>query len=102
MVKHLNIYIKLIAITIGFVFLYQSCLNDPFMPEEFLNATIPSVETLKVTNKTATTITISGNVLRENGTEVTERGFCWSTGDSPKVTADNKIEVGEGPLCLDL
>ena len=96
MVKHLNIYIKLITMSIGFVFLYQSCLNDPFMPEEFLNATIPSVETLKVTNKTATTITISGNVLRENGTEVTERGFCWSTGDSPEVTADNKIEVGEG------
>lgn len=96
MVKPLNIYIKLITMSIGFVFLYQSCLNDPFMPEEFLNATIPTVETLNVTYKTATTITISGNVLRENGTEVTERGFCWSTGDSPKVTADNKIEVGEG------
>ncbi len=96
MVKPLNIYIKLITMSIGFVFLYQSCLNDPFMPEEFLNATIPTVETLNVTHKTATTITISGNVLRENGTEVTERGFCWSTGDSPKVTVDNKIEVGEG------
>lgn len=94
--KSLNNYIRLIITSVGILFLYQSCLDDPTMPDDMLNARIPDIVTTEIVNKTATTITVTGEVLRENGLEVTERGLCWGAGDSPQVTTDNKMEVGKG------
>ncbi len=56
---------------------------------------LPTVETGEVTNPTTTTATGSGNVTKDGGATVTERGLCWSTNHSPKIY-DSHVAVGEG------
>ncbi len=38
---------------------------------------------------------ISGNVTKDNGATITERGICWGTTNNPTIT-DNKIICGTG------
>ena len=56
---------------------------------------LPIVETGEVTDTTATTATCSGKVTGDGGSAVTERGFCWSTYHTPKIS-DSHAPVGEG------
>lgn len=83
-----------LSLLIG-MFIFQSCLDNPSIPDEIFNARIPEVETSSVESYSGTTITISGVVLQENGAEVTEKGICWGTKSSPDST-DNKIPAGDG------
>ena len=41
---------------------------------------MPVVETLDIVRSDATSVTIQGEVMKENGAPVTEAGFCWGTG----------------------
>jgi uncharacterized protein (TIGR02145 family) len=49
-------------------------------------ATIPTLTTASITDKTRTTATSGGNVLSDGGSAVTARGVCWSP--APNPTAD--------------
>ncbi len=53
------------------------------------------VNVLGVTNITKTTASVNANVVNDGGSEVTERGICYSTNSNP-TTADNKIPAGTG------
>lgn len=55
----------------------------------------PSIETTEVTNVTFTTATCGGNITDDGGSEITERGVCWSTNTNP-TTDDFKATSGNG------
>ncbi|WP_462280919.1 S8 family serine peptidase [Salinivirga cyanobacteriivorans] len=54
-----------------------------------------TVNTGAVSNITKTSADIAGEVLNDNGSAVTERGFVYNTTGSP-TTADTKVQVGSG------
>jgi len=89
-------YILYILSLICIAVVYGSCVNDPEFPYDTVNATKPEVKTVKVTEKTATSITLSAEVLTENGAQVTEYGAYWSketpidTVNAERVKADGK------------
>ena len=56
----------------------------------FENAKKPSVKTDEILKSTASSVTVSGEVLQENGAPVTEAGFCWSTESTFTVIEKNK------------
>lgn len=56
---------------------------------------LAQVTTATVSQVTATTAAIGGNVTNSGTSNVTERGVCWSTGAKPNV-ADNKEIIGSG------
>ena len=62
---------------------------------EAINVGAPEVVTLEVTDISRTSATASGEVLSDGGSEVTERGICWSTHDNPTIT-DNHVVNGIG------
>lgn len=82
------------ALLIG-LFIFQSCLDDPTIPDEIFNARAPVVETSSVESYSSTNITVSGVVLQDNGAEVTEKGICWST-SSQDSTNNKKVPAGAG------
>ena len=55
----------------------------------------PSVNTTQPEDVLYTTATVGGNVTKDNGAAVTERGVCWATTDNPTVS-DNKETSGNG------
>lgn len=59
-----------------------SCVDDPELGTGIHNAKKPSVKTLEIIKSTANSVTVSGEVLQENGAPVLESGFCWSTESS--------------------
>lgn len=62
----------------------------------FSTTAVPPVVTCSgVGNITASTARALGNVSNVNGTTVTERGFCWSTGHNPTIY-DDHIACGYG------
>jgi Uncharacterized protein conserved in bacteria len=73
--KTTNIYILLSIISI---FCLSSCLDDPDLPNGSINSKAPEIETIRIDTFTATSVTISANVIRENGDPITERGIYWS------------------------
>jgi Kelch motif. len=73
--KITNIYILLSIISI---FCLSSCLDDPDLPNGSINSKAPEIETIRIDTFTATSVTISANVIRENGDPITERGIYWS------------------------
>jgi hypothetical protein len=50
---------------------------------------LPTVTTSEVTNISATTAVGGGDVTNGGGTEVTERGICWSTSPNPTIEGDH-------------
>lgn len=75
---------------------WTSCLSDPNLPTDIINAKAPEIQTLKIEGKTATTITISAEVLKENGMPVTEYGVYWSKDTAIDTTKAESISVGKG------
>ena len=57
--------------------------------------TEPSVNTTQPVDVLYTTATVGGNVTKDNGVAVTERGVCWATTDNPTIS-DNKETSGDG------
>lgn len=60
-----------------------------------LDFDLPEVTTVPVTNITQTSAKCGGEVNNDGGTEVTERGVCWSSNHSPTVN-NHKVQAGEG------
>ena len=58
-------------------------------------AELPIVTTDNVTDISWTTATCGGNVTSDGGTEITERGICWSTDHNP-TASDSYVSSGTG------
>ena len=58
-------------------------------------ADLPIVVTNKTPHFWLTTATLGGSVTVNDGSEVTERGICWSTAPNPDVSG-NHLSAGEG------
>ena len=71
------------------------CVNDPDIDGGIRNAKKPSVKTDEILKSTASSVTVSGEVLQENGAPVTEAGFCWSTESTFTVIEKNKKAVSK-------
>ena len=56
-------------------------------------AAAPTVSTLGATDVTEYGALLSGNVLSDNGAEITERGFVWVKGADAPTTASTKVKV---------
>lgn len=89
-----KLYTRLFLSFLIGLFIFQSCLDDPSMPVESINAKLPEVETSSVESFSGTSITVSGVALKDNGSDVTEKGVCWGT--SSPVSAVNKVSAGNG------
>ena len=59
------------------------------------SGTLADLQTNAVTNITATTVTLNGSVIDENGSSVTDRGFVYSTSKYPTLS-DNVVGAGYG------
>jgi uncharacterized protein (TIGR02145 family) len=59
------------------------------------NGAVPVLTTSSVTNITSNTATCGGNITSDEGSNVTARGVCWSTGPTPTIN-DNKTSDGTG------
>ena len=57
--------------------------------------TIATVTTTPATNVSYTSATVGGNVTKDGGASVTERGICYSTSANP-TTSNTKISSGSG------
>lgn len=60
-----------------------------------LDFDLPEVTTAAVTDITQTSAKCGGEVTSDGGTDVTERGVCWSTSHNPTVNS-HKVQAGEG------
>ena len=56
-------------------------------------STAPSVSTIGYTKLSATSAELSGQVLDDNGENITERGFVWMKGTGTPTTSGNKLQV---------
>ena len=56
---------------------------------------LPIVSTAEVTYITNSSAIAGGNVMSDGGTEVTERGICYSLSSNPTIS-DSKLEAGKG------
>lgn len=56
----------------------------------------PDISTLEIKDITATTVFTGGNITADEGTIVTARGVCWSTGQNPTIE-HSKTKDGIGP-----
>ena len=57
--------------------------------------TVPTVSITAATNITATTASAGGDITSDGGAEITIRGICWSTNQSP-TTSESKTTNGTG------
>ena len=55
----------------------------------------PEVVTNDATDLAATAVTLHGEVTADNNANVTERGFCYSTGNNPNLNGTH-VAVGDG------
>ncbi len=51
----------------------------------------PTLTTDSIMNVTKTTLDAYGTVIVNGGSEVTERGFCWSKTEAPEITNDKVV-----------
>lgn len=63
-----------------------SCTNE-FDYGKIQNA----IETLDFSDVTQTTVNVSGNILTDNGSIITERGICYGTNSNPTISGFKKI-----------
>ncbi len=73
----------------------DDCYLIPALTGNATTAGPPSVQTVSVSNVTTTTADAQGEVISENGSAITERGFCWSTSVNPTLS-DNHLAAGSG------
>lgn len=89
--KYISSIIALFCLVIGF-----SCVSDPDIPSDMINAKIPEVKTLKIEDQKASSVTVSGEVVLENGMKVTEYGIYWSKGAAIDTTKAQRVSAGQG------
>ena len=88
--QNLIIFIPSLIILLVLVVFANSCKKD-----EENNTVTPVLLTIEVTAITQTTANCGGNITSDGGANVTARGVCWSTGQTPTVS-DNKTTDGTG------
>lgn len=55
---------------------------------------IPNLTTDSIRNITATSATFYGNIVENDGLEILEKGFCWSTTANPTISNNSQIVTG--------
>lgn len=85
--------ISLIYIALASLF-FVGCAEDPRMPGNLIGAKEPVVTTEKVEGIKATEVTVFGKVDKENGTQVTERGFVWYKEETPEEKQTQAVTDG--------
>jgi hypothetical protein len=70
-------------------------LNYKYIEKCSDNKKIPTIDTITVNEITQTDTRVWGEVLSDNGSPITERGFCYSIFSNPTIN-DIKIIVGSG------
>ena len=87
----------LLLITLFNLVIWYGCVSDPDLPSDMINAKIPEIKTLEIEdNITATSATISAEVLKENGMPVIEYGAYWSKTTPIDTVNDKRVSAGEG------
>ncbi|MDR2138937.1 MAG: hypothetical protein LBP50_05260 [Tannerella sp.] len=76
--------------------LLTGCMEDVKLDTEVKNAGAPELTGISLYTQTASSITLTATVTKSNGYEVTERGFCWSTGEMPERGTANFVSAGKG------
>lgn len=82
------------ASTIGRKIFHTLAVDSPIPPTPPV-AELPAVVTAEVSEISNNSAVCGGEVTNDGGSEVTERGVCWSTNENPTVN-DNHVAVGEG------
>jgi N-acetylneuraminic acid mutarotase len=73
------------------------CVEEPVIKDGLIGAREPVVTTHTPGTATATSVTVSGEVERENGSPVEERGFRWKTEtEEDYAEANHTIATGKG------
>lgn len=88
-------HILFIPALIGLV-LFYSCIDDPDLPPDMINAKIPEVKTLQTDSIRATSVVVKGEVVKENGMAVTEYGAYWSENEKIDTVLDQRVSKGKG------
>jgi hypothetical protein len=86
--KNVFIFSRFIAFSSLFLFALISCKKTK-------NETIPSVETVSVTDITSTTAKVNTSVTSDGGVTVTGTGVCWGNSINPDLS-NNVSNVGAG------
>jgi len=92
-----------IFISIGLLIACYGCIDDPKMTPGIVGAKEPEFEgpTVRL-EKTASTITVSAKVSKENGDKITERGFYYGLVDPPTTKIiDTSTGIGEYTLKIE-
>jgi len=76
-----------------FFILFSGCKGDDAGTNS--GQSLPDVTTLVPGTITATSAIGGGNVTSDGGSQVTERGVCWSKNEGPTIS-DNKAAAGSG------
>ncbi|MDR2774046.1 MAG: hypothetical protein LBC19_04760, partial [Tannerella sp.] len=90
-----------------FIFLFSGCIEDSKIDTGVIGAGKPAFNggaTLK--SKTASSIEVTAEILKENGAKITERGFCYGTSSSPArengaVIPAEGVGIGEYTLKIE-
>lgn len=89
--KRMKTLLAIIIITL-LTSLIISCTDDG--PTEVQET--PVITTSAVSGITVSSAVGGGDVTSDGGTEITERGVCWSKTNETPTTADNKMANGKG------
>jgi len=88
----------------GLILAAFGCIEDPQFSEDLRNAGKPVFNGGAVlVGKTASSIEVSAELEKENGTKITERGLCYGTAASPTIENSAKIKdsgTGKGSYTL--
>lgn len=69
----------------------------------FTTTSIPVVSTGNVSNISAASAIVVGNVINDNGSTVSERGVCWATTENPTISNNTvKSDTGIGIFSVTL
>ncbi|MDR0698655.1 MAG: hypothetical protein LBG28_05495 [Tannerella sp.] len=75
-----------------FILLFSGCIDDPKIDPGVRGAGKPVFNGGAVLkSKTASSIEVTAEILKENGAKITERGFCYGTSPSPARESDVAI-----------
>jgi|TARA_B110000902_G_scaffold253253_1_gene315674 hypothetical protein len=70
---------------------------------DFTQEPLPIIETTEITGVSETSAIGGGNVINDNGYQITSRGLCWSESPNPTIDNDFSLEgTGIGSFTSDL
>lgn len=85
--KHIYLLLSFFA-SLG---LFSNCVDDPEMNTHLQNGLPPELSETSGTTK-ASSIIVSANIIKENGSQILECGFCWS--EREDETPENNMYNG--------